>query len=177
MHAMTLHRLVPAIRPATALLRGTPFSVVLASLLLISAPRVADAHPLHTTLTTLVLDGRGGVSVSMRGFADDMEAAAGSRAANSIPQRDAALAAYVRSRFALRDQRGTALALAPCGVRREELLVFVCLRTTAASVPVLVEQGVLAERFSDQVNIVRVERGSARTTLLFTRESQRKPLS
>jgi hypothetical protein len=177
MHAMTPPRLAPAFGLATTLLRATPFSAVLASLLLVAAPRAADAHPLHTTLTTLVLDGRGGASVSMRGFADDLEAAAGSRPANSIAQRDAALAVYVRSRFALRDQRGTALALAPCGVRREELLVFVCLRTTAASAPVLVEQGVLAERFSDQVNIVRVERGGARSTLLFTRESQRKPLS
>lgn len=176
MHAMTPHRLAPAIRLATTLLGAALCSAVLAPVLLLATPRAAEAHPLHTTLTTLVLDGRGGASVSMRGFADDLEAAAGSRPANSIPQRDAALAAYVRSRFALRDQRGTSLALAPCGVRREELLVFVCLRTTAASVPVLMEQGVLAERFSDQVNIVRVERGGTRTTLLFTRESQRKPL-
>lgn len=149
----------------------------LAVLAAIVMPSAASAHPIHTTLT-VVSTNASVVTISIRTFADDFSATvarfAGRRAPADSSAPDADVLRYVRARFEVRDARGGAVTLEPCGVRREKELYWLCFKAQApagASGMTLRNQ-MLTELHADQVNIVQVERNGAKRTMLFTRTSK-----
>ena len=145
---------------------------------------LADAHPLHTTLTELVEDrSRGIVRATVRAFADDFgtavtRAARGRTGRTTDVASEQAAVAYATSVFALQDSRGHALALRSCGVRRAAEVVWVCLEASVAepATSLRVRNAMLWELYEDQVNVVQSTFGGARRSLLFVRGDRFKPL-
>jgi hypothetical protein len=138
----------------------------------------ARAHPIHTTLTVVTVDAtHHTVTLSIRAFADDFSAVvarAAGRAApadSSVSQDD--IARYVRARFTI-----AGATLEPCGVQRTSDAYVMCFRATLRTDvgATVIRNAILTELHTDQVNIVQVQSGSARTTHLFTKESSAKPL-
>jgi hypothetical protein len=150
---------------------------------MLRAERHADAHPLHSTITELVLDpARGTVRATIRVFSDDlraavMRAARGVLPASDGPAWDGAALAYAARVVSLRNARGEALALRPCGTRRTGDLVWLCLEgPMARDAGVLhVRNAMLCEVYEDQVNVVQGTIGGTRRSLLFMRGDPFKP--
>ena len=146
------------------------------ALLLVAATRVADAHAIHTTVTQLTVDAQG-VTLSIRAFADDISATVARNAGRPAPAdfalpEDAALQ-YVRAQFMIGDAARGLLRLEACGVRRAQDMYWLCFRAKApAGVSgMAVRNQILTEMHADQINIVQVEQGAARQTLLFRKGS------
>jgi hypothetical protein len=137
---------------------------------------LAAAHPMHTAVIEIVADGRGGATVSIRAYADDLAAAAG--VPDGGAAADSAIAGYVRRGVTITDRRGRVLGLQWDGA--EPAGDAVVLRLHAAAPAGLggarVAAGLLAERFPDQVNIVRASYGGSTRTLLFIRGEAAKAL-
>ncbi len=147
------------------------------------APRTADAHPLHTTITEIVdVRARGAVQATIRVFLDDFTTAvqhASHRqvtAADGAPW-DAASLAYALSAFGLTGGDGHPLALRSCGVKRTDNLLWICLEATAPGLASLkVKNSFLCDLYDDQINVVQATVGTARHSVLFTRGDGAKPL-
>jgi len=146
------------------------------------SPAVLEAHAIHTTLTVLTA-APGGLTFTVRSFADDFSASVARHAGHAAP-RDSSVRAdevvrYVRAQFELRDAGGRMLTLESCGIRREGGLYFACFRaaTVGGLGGVRVHNRMLTELHADQVNIVQVDGRGARRTLLFTRASAPSVLS
>ena len=158
-------------------------ALVIALLGMPAVARHADAHPLHSTITELVLDpGRGTVRATIRVFADDLRSAVlrmapGRSLPPNGPAWDAAVLAYATSVVSLRSARGEALALRSCGTRRMGDLLWLCLEgQVARDAGVLqVRNAMLCELFEDQVNVVQGAVGGTRRSLLFVRGDRFKP--
>jgi len=154
-----------------------------ATILAVTAPRPASAHPLHTSFAEVAYDPAARVvNVSLRVFADDFLADVIRRTgvrggADGMPP-DAAVFRYVVARFSMLTARGQPLAFAWCGVRRVGVQLFICLRAPAAAPPPggRIRSAILSETFTDQVNIVQSSYGGRRQTLLFTPGDGPKPL-
>lgn len=150
----------------------------------LAAARHADAHPLHSTITELVLDPtRGTVRATIRVFADDlrsavMRTARGRSVPPGGPAWDAAVLAYATSVVSLRNARGETLALRHCAMRRSGDLVWLCLEGEVArdSGVLQVRNTLLCELYEDQVNVVQGTIGGTRRSLLFVRGDRFKPL-
>jgi hypothetical protein len=148
-----------------------------------AAARSADAHPLHSTITELVIDpARGTVRATIRVFDDDLRSAVmrvrgGARSPDG-PAWDAAVLAYVTSVVSIGTERGQALALRSCGTRRTGDLVWLCLEgELARDAGVLqVRNVMLCELFEDQVNVVQGAVEGTRRSLVFVRGDRFKPL-
>jgi hypothetical protein len=133
------------------------------------------AHPLHTTLTQIELRGAdGSVQLTVRAFSDDLRAALGGDLSDSAASR------YVRSTVTLADGTGRAVALAWCGLRRSDGVVWLCLHGTAPAAPAApglrVRVAVLFDVYADQINIVQTNREGRRAALLFTRGDPPRPV-
>lgn len=153
-------------------------------LMLMLAPRLLLAHPLHSTITELTEDrARGVVRATIRVFADDFGTAVSrsthGRAVAAGPQWDASAFAYVASVFGFTDRAGHALTLRSCGIKRTADLLWICVEATsqAGLSPLQVRNAVLCNLFDDQVNVVQAVVGSARRSVLFTRGDRFKPLA
>ena len=135
--------------------------------LLIGATAIG-VHPMHTTFTEIAQSASPGVvTVTIRGFEDDLTAAAGGGSTGSV---DSSIAAYLREKTALIDGSGRRVSLCLSGIRRSRDVVWLSFRSDR---PVALAGGrfsnsALTERFRDQVNLVQVRiRGQTRT-ILFT---------
>ena len=141
-----------------------------------SAKRVS-AHPLHTTLTDVMVDATG-LHLTIRGFAADF-AAATTPHHDAIPS-DSAIGSYVASAVLVVDQTGRRVALGASEIRRTGDLVWITLRAPAVKTlrGVRLACALLVELFDDQVNIVQEAATGQRHSLLFTRGDARtlKPL-
>ena len=144
----------------------------------------ASAHPLHSTITELVLDpARGTVRATVRVFADDVRSAV-TRATRVRPMPsdgpawDAAVFTYATSSIAFQDASGRAVPLHACGMRRTGDLLWICLQGgVARDVAALqVRNAMLCELYEDQVNVVQSTMEGMRRTLLFVRDDRFKPL-
>ena len=147
----------------------------------LAAPRSADAHPLHTTMTELSYDPSARVlTATLRVFADDFSAAVvGVRAGGAVViPPDSAMLRYVTGRFSVTGRGTGRVAMRWCGVRREGVVLFICLRGTAPGslAGATMTNGLLTEVFPDQVNIVQTSVDGRRRTLLFTPRDGAKPL-
>jgi hypothetical protein len=135
-------------------------------------------HPLHTTITELTwTSGSGTLEASIRGFADDINAAAG-RGAGAVAVSDSALARYAAASLVVIGKTGRAVELGWCGARRAGDLIWLCLRGPAPAglSGGQVQARMMFELYHDQVNIVQVSDGSRRQTLLFAQGDGSKAL-
>ena len=125
-------------------------------------------HPIHSSSATITAaaDGRR-ATIEIRAYADDFPPGADSAQA----------AAYLGRHFAL----GQPDAAIPPRLLRIELKGSVVIMQLAIETPrglagASVWHGVLAERFTDQVNIVQARYGGRSVTLLFTAKDGAKSL-
>lgn len=142
--------------------------------------RLADAHPLHTSLTEIAVDGRGAtIRVIIRVFADDFAKAATRADQAKVVANAGAVStlAYVQRSFVLADGRRT-LAMRTCGTRRSGELLWICLEADAPTsmARLRLRNALLCDLFEDQINIVRSTLTGAPRSLLFTRGDRFKPL-
>ncbi len=159
---------------------------MLAAVLLLGVPASASAHPLHTTISTVLYTAETGVlAVSIRLFADDFSAVVSGRPAadprhDALPP-DSAMFRYViqRLEFVTRDDRGTPIRvpLTWCGAKRDGAVIVVCVRGAARTLrDAQVRNRLMSDVFNDQINMMKVTRAGPRHTLLFTRRDGAKPL-
>ncbi len=147
-----------------------------AAALLVLLSSVAQAHAIHTTMTQVTADGQT-VTLMIRAFADDLAASVAKSAGKPLPSgaamSEADLLRYVRAQFAIRDAGGVLIQLQPCGTRRAEDLVWVCVRATMPRglKGAWLRNQMMTESHTDQVNVVQVENQGARRTVLFTKAS------
>jgi hypothetical protein len=133
------------------------------------ASLTAARHPIHAS--SAVITARPGAAVAeiiLRAFADDFPPGT----------HPAAVARYLAVRFTITDRSGRRIALRVDSARREGPSV---VTTLTAAIPAglagaRVWHGVLAERFSDQVNLVRAHYAGRVASLLFTASDSAKPL-
>jgi hypothetical protein len=130
---------------------------------------VGARHPMHTAVTEITCDRSCPESaISIRVFADDfsgvVSGAPGSRAA------DSAMSRYVRAHLTLADGAGRPLALRWSTARLDGDVILLQLRAPAAAAcpGARIRSAILADRFPDQINIVRARCGARLVTLLFT---------
>ena len=140
------------------------------------AARVAQAHPIHTTLTVITPDANG-ATFSVRAFADDFSSVVARFVGKTPPKDSSALdvdvTRYVGAHFTVANAAGMPIVLQPCGVRREKELYWICFRVVLPNSArgAKIRNQMLTELHSDQVNIVQVENKGARKTMLFTKGS------
>ena len=149
---------------------------------LAAMPGLADAHPLHTTMTELSYDPSARVlTATLRVFADDFSAAVtGGRAGGPVViPPDSAIVRYVSARFSVTGPGAGRVSMRWCGMRREGVVLFVCLRgaVSGSLAGASMRNALLTEVFTDQVNIVQATLDGRRRTLLFTSRDGMKPLS
>jgi hypothetical protein len=122
------------------------------------------AHPAHTSSAELV-QRDDSVRVAIRVFADDIAEAG-------------ALLPYLKERFGLEDARGKPIVLLGEGAVREGDVLVIRLRgrVPAGLAGARLRNGVLTDRFADQVNVVRAAYGGRTATLIFTRGDGPKAL-
>ena len=125
-----------------------------------------SGHPLHSTHTELREEAGGRITITVRAFTDDLHAAV--VAAEGAPG-DSALARYTGRSLRLADAAGRRVPLEWRGMHTEGNVTYLRL---GGVVPgglrgARLEQGMLMERFSDQVNVVQVRTPGRTRSLLF----------
>ena len=158
-------------------LRRFTVSIVLSAALLGFAPSSRSSHPLHTSLTELSHLPSGTLTIRVRAFAQDIDAVIGNTSRGTAIT-DSAVTVYLGRNLTLTDERGRAIALSPCGIRREGEAVFACMQAKSTSAPstLTMRNELLFDLFDDQINVVQVISGSSRRSLLFTKRSRVKRL-
>ena len=143
------------------------------------------AHPLHTTLTELAVEGGSGtVIITVRLFTEDFANAVGHQAGMTISGGPAAVVpdslalGYLRARLLLSDRAGRPITLSWGGSRHQADVSFVTLTATASDglAGVRLVNTVHCEIFPDQVNIVKAIYDGRTETMLFTRGDSPKRL-
>lgn len=167
--------MVTAAREATRTW-GRRLMVPLVAAALVASPAVARAHPLHTTLTDVTTDPvRGTLRMTIRVFADDFSAAAARHSGLEPPAdyrlADAVIARYVAARVQVVDAGGRRASLSWGGARREGEMIWITVHVPAlrSLAGVRIGNALMLDVFDDQVNIVRAQAGSRRSSVLFTR--------
>ena len=127
------------------------------------------AHPMHTTFTEIEqTESRGEISVTIRGFEDDLSTAAHRDAPKA--GTDSAIATYLRQHALLTDRGGRSIPLQAVGLRRSTGVIWVSLRSPRG-VDLAGSRFInraLTEVFHDQVNLVQVKLGGRSRTIMFT---------
>lgn len=169
--------------PRAALCRVVSAAAALCACALAGAARVANAHPLHTTLVQITYDERTRtMENSIRVFASDFAAAMakrkGTTASNDDRVSDADAMAYVSGSFRVTDANGRTVPLAWCGSRRAADVLWLCVRAANVQAPsaVRVSDQMLCELFDDQINIVQATVGARHASVLFTKGDGAKSL-
>ena len=145
-------------------------------------PTATVFHPMHTSLTVLTHAADGTVTATIRAFADDLGAVLGRDSAHAsapLSARDEIrLAAYLTERFFIVGRDGRRLSLRWCGVKRTADLLWLCVSVPSVNTlsGATVMNGVLLERFPDQVNIVQAQYAGRRQSMLFSRAEAPKRL-
>jgi hypothetical protein len=144
----------------------------------------AEAHPLHSTITQVVLDpARGTMRATVRVFVDDLRTAVSRSARDrslrpSDPGWGDAVLSYVTGALALQDASGRTLPLRSCGMNHVGDALSLCLEAelTRGAGVVQVRNVMLFELYEDQINVVQNVVGGARQSILFTRGDRFKAL-
>jgi len=136
------------------------------------------AHPMHTTFTEIAQPSLPGVvSITIRGFEDDLADAA--RISFPRGSVDSAIASYLKHTTRLTDRRGQSIEIHPTSVRRRSNVIWLSFQTRD---PVEISGGrflnaALTERFDDQVNLVQITVRQRTRTILFTPGDGAKPIA
>jgi hypothetical protein len=126
-------------------------------------------HPMHTAVTEITRrSGASIMDVRIRLFADDFGPIAAGPLGSAAT--DTAMSRYVRGRFTVTDPAGRPIPLIWNSAKREGDVILLSLeaQTPGGLRGARVFSGLLAERFEDQINIVRITYDGRTTTLLFT---------
>jgi hypothetical protein len=127
------------------------------------------AHPLHSSSAQVRLpEGPGVLEVVIRVFTADFPPGSDRSAASR----------YFANRFRITAPGGQPVALAIREVRVEgSVLVWSLAGTVTAGLRGgLIWNGILAERFDDQVNLVQIRQANRNTTLLFSAGDSAQPI-
>ena len=130
---------------------------------------LAAKHPIHSSSAVVSFpDGTPRVAIVLRVFADDFPP-------GTLP---APVERYLAERFRLLDGRGAIVPLRLDGISADGVVLVLTLSAPAPDglAGGKVWHGVLAEKFSDQVNLVQVQRGGRSASLLFIAGDGAKPL-
>jgi hypothetical protein len=135
--------------------------------LLVSGP--AAAHRGHTSLSVVWIDAKGGITVTHRFAAHDVEPALVAIAPDAQPSLDdaeavAALKAYVAQRFAI---AGAKLALKSTDMAGDDVTM-VFTGTMAPAKTVTVRGAMFGETYADHMAQVNIRQGGVTRTLYFT---------
>lgn len=139
----------------------------------------ALAHPIHTSVAEADYNRTSQkLEVALRVFADDFESALGELAGKKISlektpraEFDALVRAYLIAHFTVKTRDGTLAAQRLIGRELKdaanELWLFFEIDLPAGAEGARLHHAVLRDRFSDQLNSVRVRDGQRQTTLVF----------
>jgi hypothetical protein len=135
-------------------------------------------HPLHTTLTEITRQGPT-ITITLRGFVDDLTRAAIGHPSRSIRAAgvDSSIARYVARNLIVGETGGARVSLAWVAVRHQADVAWFTY-TARLHEPGEFRMGnsVLCELYDDQVNIVQMIQGAARKSLLFSPGDDLKPV-
>ena len=155
--------------------RTVALAVIGASLML-GAPSVGRAHPLHTSLAEISYDAKTQrIVVSLRVFVDDFTKASDAYQRQLVSRNQRArvqspLVSYALETFSIADAAGRQLPLESCGGKRVGDLMWLCFSARVASPPksLKVSSRILFEMYKDQINVVQATLGSRKSNALFT---------
>ena len=143
-----------------------PFALLFALL----ATDGVRAHPLHSSYTEVVRDAHaGGLSLSVKLFADDFGVALDSLSQSGGMSREAAAQAYFERSVTV-TSNGQVVRLAWCGMRTADGLTWLCARTLdpLPEGKLRIRNALMFDRFGDQISIVRWTSSSRTRTLVLT---------
>lgn len=147
---------------------------LLAAAILLAAP--AHAHRGHDALSVVTVEANGGVTVSHRFEAQDIEPVLGQIAPDAQPSLDdpqavAAFVAYLGRNFAMTSEHGP-VALTPGEIEVGPAQIRIAFTGRIARPPsrLTVRSGILTDVHARQVNQVNVRFGQIVRTLVFTGE-------
>lgn len=136
-------------------------------------------HALHSTLTEVTQSGSE-ISITVRGFVDDLTLAATGRPSGLMPtaSADSSIGRYLLRNLVLAGPGQMRVPLAWRGVRHQADVAFFTFtgRLERGLSGVRFGNTALCEVYDDQVNIVQVMVGTSRRSLLFTPGDGLKPL-
>ncbi len=149
--------------------------VALFGLLILST----GGHPLHTTLTEVSVAGAE-VTITVRGFVDDLTLAATGRVTGvlSAASADSSIGTYLLGKLALTGPASVPVRLTWRSVRHQADVAWFSYTATMAGGlnGARIGNSALCELYDDQVNIVQVTIGGSRKSLLFTPGDHTKPI-
>ncbi len=126
-------------------------------------------HPMHSTVAEVThAAGSPAADITIRVFADDFGAVVS--APPGTARADSAMSRYVRGRFAVADGTARPAVLRWIGARREGDVILLRLAVPASGglAGGRIWNGLLCDRFEDEINVVRATYGGRSATLLFT---------
>lgn len=131
----------------------------------------ASAHPLHSSLTTVVWRPETHtIELAVRVFTQDLQ--------DVLTHRTGTACDYARAVLTLRDAAGAALSAVNCTTAREGDVTWIRLSAPAASPRGLrLTNAVLFDTFPDQINIVQASLDGRARTVLFTHGDGPKALT
>lgn len=128
-------------------------------------------HPLHTTLTEVTQSGPE-ISITVRGFVEDLTLAATGRPSGTMTaaSADSSIGRYLLRNLQLKGPGAVRVPLAWRGVRHQADVAWFTYTGRLVRGLAGAEIGItaLCELYDDQVNIVQVTIGGTRRSLLFT---------
>ena len=161
--------------------RARRMRALLATLLFCGLPETVHAHPIHTTLTEIMREADGTVSIRIRTFADDFSAAVARYVKGTQRQdhvvADADAGKYALTRLQLLDSGGAPIPLSFVSQQRTGDVVWLVLRGVAKRLTgASVRNSMLFEVHADQVNIVKATYDRTSFTTLFSSGDRDKRL-
>ena len=136
-------------------------------------------HPLHTTLTEVTQSGPD-VSITVRGFVDDLTLAATGRPRSMVTaaSADSSIGRYLRRNLVLTGPGQVRVPLVWRGVRHQADVAWFTYtaRLERGLSGARIGNTALCELYDDQVNIVQVTMGGSRRSMLFTPGDQPREL-
>jgi len=143
-----------------------PFALLFA---LLAADGVRS-HPLHSSYTEIARDAHtGGLSLSVKLFADDFGVALDSLSQSGGMSREAVAQTYFERSVTV-TSNGQVVRLGWCGMRTADGLTFLCARSIdpLPKGKLRIRNAIMFDRFGDQISIVRWTSSSRTRTLVLT---------
>lgn len=142
-----------------------------------SSPSSLPFHPFHTSLTQIQYNAKAqAFEISIRVFTDDLEAALtrenGGRPVRLSEQKhDRLIEKYIRRQFIVADAQRKAKSLTYIGYEPESEAHWIYLEIPEQAAEglknVVMKQAVLMDLFEDQVNLVNLQSGQQKKTVVF----------
>jgi hypothetical protein len=129
---------------------------VLFAISVVNAGRL-DGHPLHSSYAEITRERNGTVDIQVRLFADDFGALLDSlRRSSGVQLLESVARQYVQRQLVLTMPNGTSIPMTWCGMRSDQNVIWVCVRSaTAITGAFRVRNALMFDRFSDQISIIR----------------------